>query len=94
MSRNMSSKTVQTALSTATPGCPECGGELDSSGRETNCEDCGLVTDQDQIDRGPAWRTYDKEEQKRTGAPRTATRHDQGLSTNIGLVESADIIRL
>ncbi|WP_336330700.1 transcription initiation factor IIB [Haloarcula sp. CGMCC 1.2071] len=87
----MSSKTVQTALSAATPGCPECGGELDSSGRETHCEDCGLVTDQDQIDRRPEWRTYDKEEQKRTGAPRTATRHDQGLSTNIGSVDSADI---
>jgi len=91
MSRNMSSQTVQTALSAATSGCPECGGELDSSGRETHCEDCGLVTDQDQIDRRPAWRTYDQEEQKRTGAPRTATRHDRGLSTNIGSVDSADI---
>ncbi|WP_434530002.1 transcription initiation factor IIB (plasmid) [Haloarcula sp. NS06] len=87
----MSSQTVQTELSTATPGCPECGGTLDSSGRETNCEDCGLVTDQDRIDRRPAWRTYDKEEQKRTGAPRTATRHDRGLSTNIGRVDSTDI---
>ncbi|WP_058992304.1 transcription initiation factor IIB family protein [Haloarcula sp. CBA1127] len=87
----MSSQTVQTELSTATPSCPECGGTLDSSGRETHCENCGLVTEQDQIDRRPEWRAYDKAEQKRTGAPRTATRHDRGLSTNIGGVESADI---
>ncbi|MHC3382154.1 transcription initiation factor IIB [Haloarcula sp. H-GB5] len=87
----MSSQTVQTELSTATPSCPECGGTLDSSGRETHCENCGLVTEEEQIDRRPAWRTYDKEEQKRTGAPRTATRHDRGLSTNIGRVDSADI---
>ncbi|GGM51286.1 transcription initiation factor IIB [Haloarcula argentinensis] len=87
----MSSQTVQTELFAAAQGCPECGGTLDSSGRETHCENCGLVTEQDQLDHGPEWRTFNREEQKRTGAPRTATRHDQGLSTNIGSAESSDI---
>ncbi|MDQ2074970.1 transcription initiation factor IIB family protein [Haloarcula sp. H-GB4] len=87
----MSSQTVQTELFAAAQGCPKCGGTLDSSGRETHCENCGLVTEADQIDHGPEWRTYNREKQKRTGAPRTATRHDRGLSTNIGSVDSADI---
>ncbi|GGM49280.1 transcription initiation factor IIB [Haloarcula argentinensis] len=87
----MSSQTVQTELFAVAQGCPECGGTLDSSGRETHCENCGLVTEANQIDHGPEWRTYNREEQKRTGAPRTATRHDRGLSTNIGSAESSDI---
>ncbi len=61
MSRNMSSQTVQTELFAVAQGCPECGGTLDSSGRETHCENCGLVTEQDQIDHGPEWRTYDRD---------------------------------
>ncbi|RDZ36098.1 transcription initiation factor IIB, partial [Haloferax sp. Atlit-19N] len=48
------------------------------------CEDCGLVIDEQRIDHGPEWRTYDDEEHERTGAPLTAARHDRGLSTEIG----------
>jgi transcription initiation factor TFIIB len=51
---------------------------------ETVCEDCGLVIDEQRIDHGPEWRAYDDEECERTGAPLTATRHDRGLSTEIG----------
>ncbi|WP_324603263.1 TFIIB-type zinc ribbon-containing protein, partial [Halarchaeum acidiphilum] len=38
--------------------CPECGGNLvvDEARGETVCEDCGLVVDEDEIDRGPEWR--------------------------------------
>lgn len=69
--------------------CPECNGRLISDERhgETRCEDCGLVVDEDEVDRGPEWRSYtesEKEERTRVGAPTTKMMHDEGLSTNIG----------
>ena len=69
-------------------GCPECGGRVNTTGHETNCEDCGLVLAPSTIDRGPKWRTFeDRGEQEpleRTGAPMTPIRHDDGLTTEIG----------
>ncbi|MBP1987350.1 transcription initiation factor IIB [Halolamina salifodinae] len=69
--------------------CPECGGSLatDTEHGETVCQDCGLVVDEDSIDRGPEWRAFDsreKDEKSRVGAPTTNMMHDKGLSTNIG----------
>lgn len=53
---------------------------------ETVCEDCGLVLESQPIDHGPEWRTFEDDETdpERTGAPLTPTRHDRGLSTEIG----------
>ncbi|WP_435196087.1 transcription initiation factor IIB [Natronomonas sp. EA1] len=72
-----------------TLSCPECGGDLttDEAHGETVCADCGLVVDEDSIDRGPEWRAFDsreKDEKSRVGAPTTKMMHDKGLSTNIG----------
>jgi len=69
-----------------TSGCPECTGRLDASGDETVCADCGLVVAEDRIDRGPEWRSFadDETNPERTGAPLTRSRHDRGLSTEIG----------
>ncbi|MFB6236335.1 MAG: transcription initiation factor IIB family protein [Halopenitus sp.] len=69
--------------------CPECGGQLttDTAHGETVCSDCGLVVDEESIDRGPEWRAFDskeKDEKSRVGAPTTNMMHDKGLSTNIG----------
>lgn len=64
--------------------CPECDGRLDQAGQETHCVECGLVVDEQQLDRGPEWRSFDADDRERTGAPRTVTRHDKGLSTEIG----------
>jgi transcription initiation factor TFIIB len=64
--------------------CPECDGHVTTNVKETVCEDCGLVIDEQRIDHGPEWRAYDDEECERTGAPLTAARHDRGLSTEIG----------
>jgi len=80
----MSSYSRPTGASSTASACPECGGRLDQAGQETHCTDCGLVVDEEQIDHGPEWRSYDEENCRRTGAPRTVTRHDKGLSTEIG----------
>ncbi|MFB6086907.1 MAG: TFIIB-type zinc ribbon-containing protein, partial [Haloarculaceae archaeon] len=67
--------------------CPECGGKLvsDSEHGETVCSDCGLVVDEDEIDRGPEWRAFkagERDKKSRVGAPTTNMMHDKGLSTN------------
>jgi transcription initiation factor TFIIB len=72
-----------------TEHCPECGGRLQSDVEhgETICEECGLVVDENEIDRGPEWRAFnssEKDEKSRVGAPTTKMMHDEGLSTNIG----------
>ncbi|ELZ22460.1 transcription factor TFIIB cyclin-related protein [Halosimplex carlsbadense 2-9-1] len=69
--------------------CPECGGRLDADTEhgETVCAECGLVVEEDEIDRGPEWRAFnpsEKDEKSRVGAPTTNMMHDKGLSTNIG----------
>jgi transcription initiation factor TFIIB len=70
--------------------CPECASErliTDSERGEVVCDDCGLVVDEDAIDRGPEWRAFDSAERDRkarVGAPTTNLMHDKGLSTNIG----------
>ena len=69
--------------------CPECSGRLisDTEHAETVCEACGLVVEEDGIDRGPEWRAFDageRDEKSRVGAPTTKLMHDKGLSTNIG----------
>jgi len=69
-----------------TNACPECGGRPETDGGETVCGDCGLVLSADHIDHGPEWRSFadDDTDPKRTGAPLTRSRHDKGLSTEIG----------
>jgi len=72
-----------------TTTCPECEGNLitDTEHGETVCSECGLVVEQDSVDRGPEWRAFDSSERdskSRVGAPTTNMMHDKGLSTNIG----------
>jgi transcription initiation factor TFIIB len=71
---------------TARSDCPECDGTLRTTGGETVCGTCGLVVAEDRLDRGPEWRQFDGDEgnPSRTGAPLTHSRHDRGLSTEIG----------
>ncbi len=72
--------------STTARNCPECEGRLRSTDTETVCSECGLIVAEDAIDRGPEWRSFDDDETnpERTGAPLTRSRHDRGLSTEIG----------
>lgn len=55
-------------------------------GTESVCERCGLVLGDAPIDHGPEWRSFDDDDANpaRTGAPLTRSRHDLGLSTEIG----------
>ncbi|MEZ3116001.1 transcription initiation factor IIB family protein [Halobaculum sp. MBLA0147] len=73
-------------MSTATEACPECDARLTAAGDETVCSECGLVVRADRIDHGPEWRSFsdDDTDPRRTGAPLTRSRHDRGLSTEIG----------
>ncbi len=69
--------------------CPECGDDVLAEGdtAEKVCTACGLVLDEQRIDRGPEWRAFDaadKSAKSRVGAPTTQLMHDKGLSTNIG----------
>ena len=71
---------------TTRQACPECEGRLRSTDTETVCDECGLVVDETAIDHGPEWRSFedDRTNPERTGAPLTRSRHDRGLSTEIG----------
>jgi transcription initiation factor TFIIB len=91
MSKHTRTRTTETETESERDedvGCPECGGKLsaDTEHGETVCRDCGLVVEEDEIDRGPEWRAFDsaeKDEKSRVGAPTTNMMHDKGLSTNI-----------
>jgi transcription initiation factor TFIIB len=81
--------TEQPTEQEAPEACPECSGNVvtDTEHGETVCEDCGLVIEEDEIDRGPEWRAFnsaEKDRKSRVGAPTTNMMHDKGLSTNIG----------
>ncbi len=69
--------------------CPECGSTkrtIDNQRAEVTCARCGLVLDENIMDRGPEWRAFDHEQRDRrarTGAPSTLTISDKGLTTTI-----------
>jgi len=70
--------------------CPECGSTNlieDAARGEMYCRDCGNVLKQNIIDTGQEWRAFDSEQMSkraRGGAPLTFTKHDKGLTTEIG----------
>ena len=70
--------------------CPDCGSKYfteDKTRGETVCARCGLVLEEDMIDTSPEWRAFDEEQisrRTRAGAPLTFTKHDKGLTTEIG----------
>jgi transcription initiation factor TFIIB len=64
--------------------CPECDGAITATSGESVCDGCGLVVDEYRIDHGPDWRHDEVDRQRHTGAARTETLHDHGLTTQIG----------
>jgi transcription initiation factor TFIIB len=73
--------------------CPECKSLhliKDYDRGELICDSCGLVVEDFIIDQNAEWRAYSQEEvesRSRTGSPMTLTRHDKGLSTEIGWID-------
>lgn len=70
--------------------CPECGSDQvvrDPKRGELSCASCGLVLQENEIDPGPEWRAFnrqDRDKRARTGPPLTELRHDRGLGSEIG----------
>jgi len=70
--------------------CPECKStniKYDHIRGETVCEKCGAVVSESMIDLTQEWRAFDDDQRSRrvrTGAVLTPTKHDQGITTEIG----------
>jgi len=70
--------------------CPDCGSINLIWNREKGeviCKDCGLVIEDKMVDFTQEWREFDSEtaaDNRRTGAPMTYTKYDQGLGTEVG----------
>lgn len=70
--------------------CPSCGSSefiKDSIHGELICKRCGMVLEENIVDTTAEWRAFDSDQQSkraRTGAPLTFTKHDKGMSTEIG----------
>jgi len=70
--------------------CPECGSThiiYDPIRGESVCESCGMVLKESMIDLTQEWRAFDEDQRSRrvrTGAALTPTKHDQGITTEIG----------
>ncbi|WP_436348410.1 transcription initiation factor IIB [Natronorubrum sp. FCH18a] len=79
----------QTTEQEGVQSCPECNSDSlvrSADESEVSCEDCGLILEEETIDRGPEWRAFDQSERdskSRVGAPTTQTMHDKGLTTTI-----------
>jgi len=73
--------------------CPECSSSNlvhDYDTGETVCGNCGLVVQEQMMDKGPEWRAFTREEKEsrsRVGIPTSYSVHDKGLSTAIGRVD-------
>ena len=73
--------------------CPECSSTNlihDYDTGETVCGDCGLVVNQQMMDKGPEWRAFTQEEKasrSRVGMPTSYSVHDKGLSTAISQID-------
>jgi len=83
----MSSDNQATTNRVGTVNRPEhvCKEHAKYDGREFVCSECGLVLEEQKLDRRPAWGSPEEQRTKRqNGAPITPDRHDKGLSTQIG----------
>ena len=71
--------------------CPECGFGVifkDETRGELVCKHCGLIVEDQLMDFSQEWREFEGEGgggmSRRTGAPMSLSKHDKGISTEIG----------
>ncbi len=76
--------------------CPECGSLsliFDESKGELICANCGLVVEEQPLERGREWREFEEGKRRgRAGAPLSIQKFDLGLSTSVG--KNIDLYRL
>jgi transcription initiation factor TFIIB len=76
--------------------CPECGSAdlvFDENTGELICSNCGLVVEEQIIERGREWREFEEGKKRgRAGAPLSLQKFDMGLSTSVG--KNIDLYRL
>lgn len=95
----MGEATVTVIKESSITECPECGAQNlfhDGNRAEIICMGCGLVIEDSLVDFSKEWREFDEdgtEKRKRVGAPLSLSRHDQGLSTNVG-VSTSEIYKM
>ena len=69
--------------------CPECGStklRSDETKGEIICEKCGLIVNEDMVDLGKEWRSFDSDQfetRARTGSPKKYVKLNKGLVTMI-----------
>lgn len=82
----MTALTQRQESATATNACPECSGQTEYDGAERVCTECGLVVDENTLDRGPDWSNFeDNASTRRASGTVTKLRHDDGIGhTQIG----------
>ena len=79
--------------------CPKCSSvriNKDTIRGEIVCMDCGYVIEENLIDFSQEWREFDSDDvsgRRRAGAPISLSRHDKGISTELGMGYS-DIFKL
>jgi len=88
--RSQFASQLQAPKTGAVSECPECKSpkiKYDQIRGETVCERCGFVISESMIDVTQEWRAFDEDQRSRrvrTGAVLTPTKHDQGITTEIG----------
>lgn len=81
---------AQASPASTKKGCPECKSsniQYDHIRGESVCGSCGFVISESMIDVTQEWRAFDEDQRSRrvrTGAVLTPTKHDQGITTEIG----------
>lgn len=73
--------TVTNAHDTDVATCPECGGRTARQSHETVCDECGLVIDEDPIDRSRNDTRSVDGQRSRLHNPVSSDVHDRGLGT-------------
>jgi transcription initiation factor TFIIIB Brf1 subunit/transcription initiation factor TFIIB len=82
------SQTTTIRKKTSKRFCPNCGSTdvVLNPDEEFVCTSCGQVSPTQTVDKGPEWRPFlpDSEKRKRVGSPPTPLLRDKGMATFIG----------
>lgn len=76
--------------------CPECGSSnISRNNFEECCRDCGIVLEDQKVDRSREYRAFDESEKRkkeRAGGQITYQRHDNGIGSKVG--DNGDLMKV